>query len=94
MQEVSLRERTGREWLVRPLLCFTDATVLVHGTVNGVAVVEGANLARHGSWQKCLLSDEEAALVEGSVRKSATVGDQGNWLAMRLAYDNPCRNIE
>jgi len=73
-----LKERTGREWPVKPLLCFTDAAVLVRGTVNGVAVVDGNDLARHISWQKYLLSAEEVAQAGDNLEEIA--GDADLWV--------------
>ena len=54
-----LKQRTGNDWLVKPILCFSNAFVEVRETVKGVTVINIGYVNTFISRQKAILSMDE-----------------------------------
>lgn len=58
-----LKERSGKEWSLKPVLCFTNAFVEVRGAVKGIAVVNIKFLTQYLTGQAPRLPDSEIGKV-------------------------------
>lgn len=58
-----LKQRTGNDWLVKPILCFSNAFVEVRETVKGVTVINIGYLNTFISRQKSILSMDEISTL-------------------------------
>lgn len=63
-----LKERTGKEWPVKPVLCFSRAFVEARRPVKGVDVVNGGYLTKFITMKKPVLSPEDIAVLVAGLK--------------------------
>jgi hypothetical protein len=70
-----LKDRTGKEWSVMPVLCFSNAFVQVRGLVKGVAVINNGYLNTYITKQKVVLSSDELAQATACMKMTTRAAD-------------------
>lgn len=67
-----LKQQTGKEWPVKPVLCFSDAFVEVRGSVKGISILNVKYLNTFISKQKTILSADDISRITSSIGGGVT----------------------
>jgi predicted RNA-binding Zn-ribbon protein involved in translation (DUF1610 family) len=92
-----LKEHTGKDWPVKPVLCFSRAFVEVRRPVKGVEVVNGGYLTKLITKQKPVLSSDDIAAVVACLKPAPpqpqpdrkSCPQCGNDLVLRMFQSGP-----
>lgn len=87
-----LKDQTGRTWLIKPVLCFSDAVVEVWGTIKGVVIVNSNYLAAFIKLNRPTLGRDDCAQLAASIKSITKAAEPGNKVCPECRSAKPVRN--